>query len=309
MLSSPPEHRGRRGDPLNKKRQTLAQLRRLQRLTGSVIMRQLDDDLESQKTWTDGRDMERVAEKFIKPNSRLTSFERIEIYNRQYWYRLIDGMYDDFPGLRAILGKEKFNNLIRAYLVKYPSRSFTLRNLGSSLPRFLEEEPRWTTPFEQLALDSAKFEWAQIVAFDGPAHPPLTESDLAASDPAKLRLGLQPYITLLELAYPLDKFAVALKKQGLRHEASNAMSEESGPTAAREIRRPRRGRTFVAVHRVDNSVYYKRLDEPAFRLLGALAEGKTLLRACDGIEGKLTPRKIKMWFMYWTAMGWFCKRK
>ncbi len=26
---------------------------------------------------------------FIKPNDRLRSFERLEIYNRQYWFRLL----------------------------------------------------------------------------------------------------------------------------------------------------------------------------------------------------------------------------
>ena len=294
--------------PLNGRRQTLAQLRRLQRLTGAVIMRQLDDDLESRPVFTDGRDMEQVAGKFIKSNSRLSSAERIEIYNRQYWYRLIDCMYEDFPGLRAIFGREKFNRLIRAYLVKYPSRSFTLRNLGSSLVKFLTDETQWSKPYQQMALDMAKFEWAQIVAFDGPGEAPLAEADLAGSDPAKLRLGIQPYITLLELAYPLDKFSQAVKKQGLRAETSNAVAEHE-QKAMRAVRRPGRRRTFVVVHRFENSVYFKRLEEPAFRLLSALAEGKTLLRACEGIEGKLTARKIKKWFMYWTAMGWFCKRK
>jgi hypothetical protein len=289
-------------------RQTLAQLRRLQRLTGSVIMRPLDDDLESKKISDDGRDMERVAEKFIKSNDRLTSYERIEIYNRQYWYRLIDGMYEDFPGLQAIFGKAKFNAMIRAYLIKYPSASFTLRNLGSRLAKFLEEEPKWTVPFEQMALDMAKFEWAQIVAFDGQGNSPLTEADLAGSDPTKLRFGLQPYITLLDLAYPLDQFSLAVKKQGLRAEASNAVSEDEHKKT-RAVRRPPKKRTFVVVHRVDNSVYFKRLEEPAFRLLSALSEGKTLLKACELVEGMATPLKIKKWFMSWTAMGWFCKRK
>ncbi len=26
---------------------------------------------------------------FIKPNDRLTSFERLEIYNRHYWFRVL----------------------------------------------------------------------------------------------------------------------------------------------------------------------------------------------------------------------------
>jgi len=303
MLLSPPR------SP-RKRRQTLAQLRRLQRVAGGVIMRPLTDDLESQRTSADGRDMEKVAGAFIKPNRRLSSFERIEIYNRQYWYRLIDSMYDDFPGLRAILGKTQFNRLITEYLIKHPSRSFTLRNLGRSLPKFLADEPRWAKPHERMAMDMARFEWAQVVAFDDPAYPPLTPDDLAGRDPSRLRLSIQPHVTLLEMAYPLDKFSLALKKQGLRSEASNAMGEDErdGSQHPGAPGLPRRRPTFLAVHRVEFDIYFKRLTEPAFRLLSALSEGKTLAQACGLVEGAATPKQIRNWFLNWTSIGWFCKQ-
>jgi hypothetical protein len=301
MLLSPPKS-PRKG------RQTLAQLRRLQRVAGAVIMRPLNEELESLRTSADGRDMEKVAGAFIKPNRRLSSFERIEIYNRQYWYRLIDAMYDDFPGLRAILGKTRFNRLIAAYLIKYPSRSFTLRNLGRSLPKFLADEPRWAKPHERMALDMARFEWAQVIAFDDPAHPPLTPQDLTGRDPSRLRLFIQPHVTLLEMAYPLDKFSLALKKQGLRSEASNAMGEDERDATQRPVRLPRRKPTFLAVHRVEFDIYFKRLTEPAFRLLSALSAGKTLAQACNLIDGAATPTQIRNWFVNWTGIGWFCRR-
>ena len=46
----------------------------------------------------DGRPMRRVAAGFIKPNDRLTSFERLEIYNRQYWFRILSGFAEALPG-------------------------------------------------------------------------------------------------------------------------------------------------------------------------------------------------------------------
>ena len=77
-----------------------------------------------------------VAAQFIKPNDRLTSFERIEIYNKQYWFRLIDYLYEDYPGCWRC-GPLKFNKLICAYLEENPSRSFTLRNLGDRMENFV----------------------------------------------------------------------------------------------------------------------------------------------------------------------------
>ena len=43
------------------------------------------------------------------------------------------------------------------------------------------------------------FEWAQVVAFDGPAKPPVTPDDILDTPSSKLRLDLQPYLSLLEL--------------------------------------------------------------------------------------------------------------
>src|SRR5580698_8028086 len=74
------------------------------------------------------------AASIIKPNDRLTSGERLEIYAKSYWYRILDSLYDDFPGLRAILGVRAFDKMSRAYLAEMPSESFTLRDLGSRLP-------------------------------------------------------------------------------------------------------------------------------------------------------------------------------
>ncbi len=41
---------------------------------------------------------------YIKPDPLLTSFERLEIYNRQYWFRVIAAVAEDFPALQVVLG-------------------------------------------------------------------------------------------------------------------------------------------------------------------------------------------------------------
>src|ERR1700759_1490536 len=91
----------------------------------------------------DGRSLRDTAEQIIKPNDRLTSFERLEIYNRQYWFRVLSCFADDFPGLSAIVGAKRFEKLARAYLADCPSVSFTLRNLGSQLEVWLQQHPEW----------------------------------------------------------------------------------------------------------------------------------------------------------------------
>lgn len=288
---------------------TDADLRALQRWMTHALVQPMTPDDDLQPVWRDGRPMAEVAAEYIKPNDRLTAFERLQIYSRSYWYRVIDVVYDDAPGLRALLGEEKFSALVRAYLAKYPSRSFTLRNLCERLPQFIREQPRLTAPHTVLAHTIARFEWAQTVAFDGEARPVLTPDDLADAPPAKLKLTLQPYITLLDAAWPVDDYVLAVKKRdALRSEASNAIDRAPSRASRKRVPLPKRERSFIVVHRYNESLYYKRLTAPAFKILAALAAGKTLAQAVAAAGPRVKPGQVRDWFATWMELRWFCKR-
>lgn len=287
----------------------------LQRAMWGVVSQPLTNASRTKRRMRDGRSTAAVANAIAKPNDRLTSFERLEIYNRMYWFRVLDSLYEDCPGLRAVLGDRKFIRMAEAYLVKYPSRSFTLRNLPSRLEKFLREEPQWTKPRTALCLDLARFEWAQVEVYDGAALPLFTVDDLRGTDPAKLRLALQPYLQLLELDYPVDDFLITIKKREalLRGDASNA------PTGVhvqrgKKVRLPKPGKCAVAVHRHNGRIFFKRLEPAACKVLLAIRAGKTLDRALGaGIPRAQNPAedwaaKVQGWFASWMQLGWFCRR-
>src|SRR6516225_8095360 len=121
-------------------------LQELQKRMATAVMQPLTRNETMQRRTPTGTSMAKEADAFIKPNDRLTSFERLEIYNRQYWFRLFSSFEEDFPGLKSIVGARRFERLMHAYLEAHPSRSFTLRNLGSSLVTWLHEHPEYTTP-------------------------------------------------------------------------------------------------------------------------------------------------------------------
>jgi hypothetical protein len=276
----------------------------------AAVMRPLAARGRMQSKWRDGRPMGKVAGQFIKPNDRLTSFERLEIYNRQYWYRIKDCFYEDYPGLRAILGERRFERLACAYLTQHSSQSFTLRNLGRRLVEFLEDEPRWIAPLQHPALDMARLEWAHVEAFDNEVWPSLEMDSLLGVDPTQIRLQLQPHLTLLQLRYELDEFLIEVKKgEGLRSEASNAMELRRARKANR-LKRPLRPKTiFLAVHRHNNTVYYKRLQPGQFYLLTAFQVKATVAEACEPLAASehADLAQVKSWFESWATLGWFCK--
>src|SRR5882724_12212005 len=81
----------------------------LQRMMAKAVMQPLTPSEHMSRRAPNGEAMSKHAARFIKPNDRLTSLERLEIYNRQYWWRLMDCLYDDYPGARAILGQKRFH--------------------------------------------------------------------------------------------------------------------------------------------------------------------------------------------------------
>src|ERR1700739_799137 len=114
-------------------------LHALQRAVARAVMQPLTRSERMQRKAPGGERMSAYAARYIKPNDRLTSFERLEIYNRQYWFRVLGSLAEDYPGLRAVLGGSHFEAMSVAYLSAHPSRSFTLRNLGSKLVEWLGE--------------------------------------------------------------------------------------------------------------------------------------------------------------------------
>jgi len=257
------------------------------------------------------RSMRAEAASFLKPNDRLTSLERLEIYSRSYWYRLLDSLRDDFPGLVAVVGSKGFERLSRAYLRECPSQSFTLRDLGSRLESWLAEHPEYAGRNHRLALDMARLEWAHIQAFDGVAREVPGPEDLGALT-AAARFGVQPYISLLELQYPVDELRILVNADPEGSTTASNFTLQRSKGKLRQAHRLPAEQVFLAVHRLELSVYYRRLTEEEFRLLGALAAGRTVGRAIrdafakSSVDAAEIPGLLQEWFARWAQFGWLC---
>jgi len=285
----------------------------LQRQMSEDVRRPLTPDFEMQTELEDGRSMSDVAASYVKPNDALTSFERLEIYNRQYWFRVIGAVSEDFPALAAVLGAKRFDALVLAYLKENPSTSFTLRNLGARLPLWLHDHPEFSARRHALVLDIAKLEWAYVESYDRAAVAPLTLEDFVGLD-GDSKLSLQPHLQLLDLKYPVDELVLAVHKETPESDImSNAVMERKH---GKRLRLPamRRASVALAVHRFENSVYYRRIDREAYLLLAALQRRQTLAEAIDAAfaESKLAPEeqaaKVQQYFAHAAELGWFCQQ-
>jgi len=267
-----------------------------QRTIGAALMRPLTrrDNLRR------GAD---AAIALVKPNARLSSTERLEIYARSYWSRLLDAFAEDFPGLRAVLGVPAFERMRQLYLAECPSESFTLRDLGRRLPAWLAAHPEFGGT---LGLEMAKLEWAEVESFDSAALTPLSVEQIAALT-SESTLRLQPHLQLVQATNAVDTLLLEVRAQSKAGRKPRRFHANRLATAQAE--EP----IYIAVHRPELMVYYKRLDREMFELLRALDEGVTLGEAIEAayagseLSEDREPQHIQQSFALFASLGWFAQ--
>ena len=245
------------------------------------------------------------AETVVTRSRALTALERLAIYGYAYYARLLECLRDEFPVLKHALGEELFDAFAAEYLKQYPSRSYTLFQLGTNFPRFLAE----TRP-DQERTESSAADWPDFLidlatleltfneVFDGPGverAPLLDAGQLLAILPERLleaRLVCVPCLRLLALRYPVHKYLTGVR----RH-------EDPDPPGPAE--------TCLAVTRRRYVVRHYELSPPAYQLLYALRGGESVGLAISRAVETAGPDLDRLqdnlwtWFHDWAAEGFF----
>lgn len=246
------------------------------------------------------------VESVITPSRNLSSVERLEIYARAYYARLLECLRAEFPVLAKAMGEDLFDQFTVDYLQRYPSHSYTLGELGSRFAGFLAEtrppaehidQPDWC----DLLIDLARLEWTFNEVFDGPGvenQPPLDPSELQAIPQdrwAEIRLIPAPCLRLVQFRFPVGRYYRAIRDG----------DEATPPVAAT---------TFLAITRRDFVCRHYELTRDEFDLLSALARGETLEQAIASLVANGDPpdterlaNRIHDWFRRWGREGFFLK--
>jgi hypothetical protein len=272
-----------------------------QRWMFGKVIRPLTPDNHMHLTGEDGVELADI-DSVIAPNTKLSAFERLEVYNRQYWFRLFEALDSDYPALGKLLGQSQFRKLAEAYLSDFPSASYTLRDLGSRLESWLVAHPQYAGKYPEAALDLARLEWAYVEAFDAAELPPIKPEDLAAAG-EEARLRLQPYIRFVELHCAVDEFAA----EAHDHDFEKRDRRYFGKARFKPLTE-----TFtVAVYRKHDFVAQIPLDSEAVMVLNEIGSGKVLGDALETafiaspIPAEQIAPRVQQWFETWSSLGWF----
>lgn len=228
----------------------------------------------------------------VRPSATLDPAERVGIYHDMYEMRMGEALETDYPGLHHFLGPKRWARLVKGYLQAHPSTSYTLNVLGTHLADFVHTAPG--VSHAGFCRDLARLEWAITEAFDADETPVLGEAELSAVPPEaweSARLVPTAAFRLLALDYNAGAYLDSMRGD-----------EHDHPL-------PRRRPSWVVVCRREFAVYRVDLTRAGFRLLEALASGRTVGEAVESCLKRSRPRptgeEIFAWFREWARSGVF----
>lgn len=275
-------------------------LREIQQWFGGVISQPIDRHSRINPVAPSGLSIVAEAPYFIAPSPTLEPYERIQIYNQQYWWRFFTALQESFPTLVRLFGFAEFNYRIAApYLVKYPSDHWAICFLGNRLPKWIEEE--YHESDKQLILDAADIDWAHTVCFTVKKYPSLTQSDLAKGEAIlSQKLYLQPCLQLFEFRYHMFHFHKAL----VAHDPDYWL-EHDFPVLEQD-----KTYYFVLFRNVHNHVTYEEISQGEFQLLNRFYEGSSIDAAIQWLEDQdpalydEASSNLHLWLQKWTFLQW-----
>lgn len=225
----------------------------------------------------------------VLPSKTLQPIQRVGIYHSMYMLRMIEALEADYEALTYAMGEHAFGHLVREYVQRFPSRSYTLNRLGDHLPEFIAGSALKRKTF---LADLARLELAMTHVFEEAEAAPLPPDAIASVPPERieaLRFTPIPALRLLTFACNAD-------------EVFQAWREE-------RVVEPRRGKTWLAVHRRDYGVYRMPLSQEAFTFLGFLISGETIGSAIMKFARRFRrmpeQQDLFNWFRDWSEAGLF----
>jgi len=242
-------------------------------------------------------------EKIVTRSSTLTATQRLSIYGHAYFTRLQECLRAEFPVLLHALDEKLFNLFTFEYLKQYPSRSYTLNQLGENFPRYLAETrpdsdapPDARESWPDFIIDLATLERAFSKVFDGPGVEGRQILDanqlLAMGQLHNARFLPVVCLKLLSFRYPVSQYFRAVR-------------------AHEDPALPQPTDTFLAMTRRSYTVLIHELTGRQYDLLNALVAGRSLnqavnsLASTSGDDPQTLLTNALIWIEDWANKGFF----
>lgn len=268
----------------------------------SVITSRLGENDTIQPYTPSGNLIAEEAARYIVPSPTLRPHQRMQIYNQQYWWRLLNTLHANFPLVTRLFGSHAFNEEIGIpYLLKFPPNQWSLTVLGERLPKWIEEY--YHEPDQSLIYNAACLDWAFTASFIAIQSPPLDLTHLMQGNPESLlsyTFYLQPHLYLFTWEYDLLTFRGGFLKQDIDY-----WVEHRFPNLPK-------GKTyrFILYRNAKNNIAWREISQGEFMLFECFKSGTTITAACEYIEEQeaslyeQVETHLQKWLQEWIQAGW-----
>ena len=269
---------------------------------GSIIGRPIDEESRMIPVSPTGRSMEIEAAEHIVPSPTLRPVERIEIYNQQYWWRILNSLHDTFPLVTRLFGYTDFNlSIAIPYLCKYVPRHWSLHLVGDRLEKWVREE--YEASDKHLVLNAVILDWAFTESFFAPALPRLLPDQLPRGGVEALadkQFYLQPAIHLF--SHPYDMFGY---REFFLKQPPEYWVEHDFPRLEQS-----RDYHYILYRNKKEDISWLEISLPELHVLSRFKQGATIDVLCDWLEEQdqetceSAMENLHHWFQEWIHRGW-----
>lgn len=272
-------------------------LKETQQWFASIITRPIDIDSHMNPISPTGVPISQEACRYIMPSPTLKPAQRIELYNQQYWWRLLSALHENFPLVTSLFGFTDFNQAIGfPYLVKYPPNHWSLSLLGDCLPQWIQEE--YTADDNELIYYAAQVDLAYVKSFLAESKPSLKlQGDI--SSVIDKPLHLQPHAHLFEIPYDIFEFRFHILKN-----APDYWLEHDFPPLPRMSNNEKLYFILYRAHNLD--IVFEKISFGQYHLLQQFSKGTSIEQLCQWLEQQdervceEAGEHMQKWFQKWT---------
>jgi uncharacterized protein (UPF0276 family) len=226
---------------------------------------------------------------WVRAKEQFAPVDQLAVYVNAYRYRLYDATVEDYPVLKAYLGADTFDQLIKTFVNNTSSQHFNIGRYAGLLPAYMAEHS---------ASDAFALELAILENSISQLHDP---EETIALEPAHLTgmtvenlmtfsLAPRKALQLFAFNYPVNNYYIAVKEG----------ASQSLPALAK---------TYIAVFRHEDVVWRMELAEHEYQLLNKLFAGMPIGKALDTLQNELALPEdalaphLSEWFSRWMRNG------
>lgn len=294
------------------KKSQLKELEELQKWFGEAISKPLPQEYEVNPLKKSKPSLEAEANGILNSKGGFSGFDRLGIYNQQYWFRLITIMQGEYSCLVHIMGLKNFNQLVIQFLGSNPPASPYLAELDLGFAQFVTEyfgapelvgQSKLEENTRTKYLQALGFDRAFSKAIDAQAGKSVFNFSKVNGVPAveialSQKIVLSPHVSVLHLDYDFATYRLLC-------------SQDESLTAEFDLI-PNSSNVIIYRDR-DLKLKMQLISNAARLVLQELQVPTRVVDVFERLEGRFSKHEhhdletnLTGWFKYWIEENWLC---